>query len=73
MYEAQLFFNEIGCVLDDEQYRDVISVADMYHLYARQREVRGLLVLLHFLEIHHQILNIVQEIQANLSGIIRKS
>ncbi|KAF8335473.1 vacuolar protein sorting-associated protein 13 [Cantharellus anzutake] len=34
--EAEVFFDEIGFVLDDSQYRDAISMIDMYHFYLRR-------------------------------------
>lgn len=38
-FDIQLFFDEIGVVLDDNQYRDAISLVDMYHVYVRQHQV----------------------------------
>lgn len=38
--DAQLLFEELGFALDDEQYRDVISVADLFHFYTRQSQYR---------------------------------
>lgn len=38
-FDVQLLFDEIGVVLDDNQYRDVISLLDMYHVYMRQHQV----------------------------------
>jgi vacuolar protein sorting-associated protein 13A/C len=38
--DVQLLFDEIGFVVDDNQYRDAISMVDMYHFYLRQQEVR---------------------------------
>lgn len=37
--DVRLRFEEIGVALDDNQYRDVISLVDMYHFYLRQRQV----------------------------------
>jgi vacuolar protein sorting-associated protein 13A/C len=37
-FDIQLLFNEIGVLLDDHQYRDVISLLDMYHFYIRQHQ-----------------------------------
>ncbi|KAG6842210.1 hypothetical protein C0991_000180 [Blastosporella zonata] len=37
-FDIQLFFEEIGITLDDNQYRDIISLLDMYHVYVRQRQ-----------------------------------
>ncbi|KAG6851060.1 hypothetical protein H0H93_002952 [Arthromyces matolae] len=37
-FDVQLIFDEIGVALDDNQYRDIISLLDMYHVYARQRQ-----------------------------------
>lgn len=38
-FDVQLLFDEIGVVLDDNQYRDAISLIDMYHVYMRQHQV----------------------------------
>ena len=38
-FDAQLIFDEIGVALDNNQYRDIISLLDMYHVYLRQRQV----------------------------------
>ena len=38
-FDVQLSFDEIGVLLDDNQYRDVISLVDMYHFYIRQHQV----------------------------------
>jgi len=37
-FDIQLIFEEIGVALDDNQYRDAISLVDMYHVYLRQRQ-----------------------------------
>jgi vacuolar protein sorting-associated protein 13A/C len=37
---VKLLFDEIGFVIDDDQYRDAISMVDMYHFYLRQQQVR---------------------------------
>ncbi|KDR84988.1 hypothetical protein GALMADRAFT_233521 [Galerina marginata CBS 339.88] len=37
-FDIQLFFEEIGVALDDNQYRDTISLVDMYHVYLRKRQ-----------------------------------
>ncbi|KAL1697196.1 hypothetical protein GGG16DRAFT_107114 [Schizophyllum commune] len=39
-FDVQLLFDELGIVLDDDQYRDAISLVDMYHVYLRQRQYR---------------------------------
>ncbi|KAF8622462.1 hypothetical protein AX15_006983 [Amanita polypyramis BW_CC] len=39
-YDAQLIFDEIGVALDNNQYRDIISLVDMYHVYLRKRQYR---------------------------------
>ncbi|CAE6445232.1 unnamed protein product [Rhizoctonia solani] len=39
--DVQLLFDEIGFVIDDNQYRDVISMVDMYHFYLRQQQYRA--------------------------------
>lgn len=38
-FDTQLIFEEIGIALDNNQYRDIISLLDMYHVYLRQRQV----------------------------------
>ncbi|KAI0756975.1 vacuolar protein sorting-associated protein 13 [Daedaleopsis nitida] len=37
-FDVQLSFDEIGVLLDEHQYRDVISLIDMYHFYIRQHQ-----------------------------------
>ncbi|PCH33647.1 vacuolar protein sorting-associated protein vps13 [Wolfiporia cocos MD-104 SS10] len=37
-FDVQLLFDEIGVILDDNQYRDTISLVDMYHFYVRQHQ-----------------------------------
>ncbi|KAI0068196.1 hypothetical protein BV25DRAFT_1793389 [Artomyces pyxidatus] len=37
-FDVQLLFDEIGVLLDDNQYRDAISLVDMYHFYARKNQ-----------------------------------
>ncbi|GAA5898641.1 hypothetical protein JCM6882_000886 [Rhodosporidiobolus microsporus] len=39
--DAELFFQELGFVLDADQYRDALSMVDLFHFYIRQREYRG--------------------------------
>ncbi|KAG8683870.1 hypothetical protein FRC09_015757, partial [Ceratobasidium sp. 395] len=39
--DVQLLFDEIGFVIDDDQYRDAISMVDMYHFYLRQQQYRA--------------------------------
>lgn len=38
--DAELVFKELGFVLDADQYRDVLSMVDLFHFYIRQREYR---------------------------------
>lgn len=38
--DAELFFQELGFVLDADQYRDALSMVDLFHFYIRQREYR---------------------------------
>ncbi|KAF8873711.1 vacuolar protein sorting-associated protein 13 [Gymnopilus junonius] len=38
-FDIELGFEEIGVALDDNQYRDAISLVDMYHVYLRKRQV----------------------------------
>lgn len=37
--DVHLLFDEISVAFDDRQYRDVISLVDMYHIYLRQHQV----------------------------------
>lgn len=39
--DAELFFQELGFVLDADQYRDALSMVDLFHFYIRQREYRA--------------------------------
>ncbi|KAJ7071032.1 vacuolar protein sorting-associated protein 13 [Mycena amicta] len=39
-FDVQLLFQEIGVSLDDKQYRDIIALVDMYHVYMRQHQYR---------------------------------
>jgi vacuolar protein sorting-associated protein 13A/C len=39
-FDVQLLFDEIGIALDNNQYRDAISLVDMYHVYLRQHQYR---------------------------------
>lgn len=39
--DAQLVFDQIGFTLDDEQYRDGLSVVDLFNFYARQARYRA--------------------------------
>ncbi|KAF9229286.1 vacuolar protein sorting-associated protein 13 [Gyrodon lividus] len=38
--DVHLLLDEIGVALDDNQYRDAISLVDMYHFYIRQHQYR---------------------------------
>ncbi|KAG7099216.1 hypothetical protein E1B28_001083 [Marasmius oreades] len=42
-FDVELLFDEIGVALDDGQYRDVISLLDMYHVYIRKHQYRKFL------------------------------
>ncbi|BGP21450.1 Vacuolar protein sorting-associated protein 13 [Rhodotorula toruloides] len=39
--DAELLFQELGFVLDADQYRDALSMVDLFHFYIRQREYRS--------------------------------
>ncbi|KAI0073133.1 vacuolar protein sorting-associated protein 13 [Panus rudis PR-1116 ss-1] len=39
-FDVELLFDTIGILLDDNQYRDSISLVDMYHFYTRQHQYR---------------------------------
>ena len=41
-FDVQLLFEEIGFILDDHQYRDIISMVDMYHFFLRHQQYRRL-------------------------------
>ena len=41
--DAQLVFDQIGFTLDDEQYRDGLSVVDLFNFYARQARYLSLI------------------------------
>lgn len=47
-FDVEVDFEEIGFVLDNHQYRDVISMVDMYHFFLRNQQVR----LYHFKRVH---------------------
>ncbi|CAD6914619.1 unnamed protein product [Tilletia laevis] len=40
--DAELLFEELGFALDDEQYRDIILVTDLFQFYNRQAQYRRL-------------------------------
>ncbi|KIR30243.1 vacuolar protein sorting-associated protein vps13 [Cryptococcus deuterogattii LA55] len=37
-FDAQVIFDEIGVVIDRDQYRDVLSVIDVFHFYRRTHQ-----------------------------------
>nr|ODO02780.1 vacuolar protein sorting-associated protein vps13 [Cryptococcus depauperatus CBS 7855] len=37
-YDAQVIFDEIGIVIDRDQYRDVLSVVDVFHFHRRTHQ-----------------------------------
>lgn len=39
-FNIELLFDEIGIALDNDQYRDAISLVDMYHVYIRKHQYR---------------------------------
>ncbi|KAI0321342.1 hypothetical protein OF83DRAFT_1274656 [Amylostereum chailletii] len=39
-FDIQILFDEIAVLLDDHQYRDIISLVDMFHVYARKHQYR---------------------------------
>lgn len=39
--DAELLFKELGFVLDADQYRDALSMVDLFHFYIRQRDYRS--------------------------------
>lgn len=38
--KARLLFNELGFVLDDQQYRDALMLVDLFHYFIRHQEYR---------------------------------
>ena len=38
-FDVEVDFTEIGFLLDNHQYRDVISMVDMYHFFLRNQQV----------------------------------
>ncbi|GAM87826.1 hypothetical protein ANO11243_058540 [Dothideomycetidae sp. 11243] len=40
--KAQLLFDELGFILDDDQYRDALRVVDLFHYFTRHQEYRTL-------------------------------
>ena len=40
--KARLLFNELGFVLDDEQYRDALMMVDLFHYFIRHQEYKKL-------------------------------
>lgn len=36
--DTQVFFDEIGFILDDDQYRDALSMVDLFHFHTRTRQ-----------------------------------
>ncbi|KAK4132156.1 vacuolar protein sorting-associated protein 13 [Trichocladium antarcticum] len=39
-FKANLLFNEIGLVLDDQQYRDALMMVDLFHYFLRHQEYK---------------------------------
>ncbi|KAI2622272.1 vacuolar protein sorting-associated protein 13 [Xylaria nigripes] len=39
-FKANLLFDEIGVVLDDDQYRDALMMADLFHYFIRHQEYK---------------------------------
>src|SRR5690606_36631684 len=39
-YKASLLFDEIGIVLDDDQYRDGLMMVDLFHYFIRHQEYK---------------------------------
>lgn len=40
--KARLLFNELGFVIDDDQYRDALMLVDLFHYFIRHQEYRKL-------------------------------
>lgn len=41
-FKANLLFDEIGVVLDDDQYRDALMMVDLFHYFIRHQEYKKL-------------------------------
>ncbi|KAI1201596.1 hypothetical protein F5X97DRAFT_25784 [Nemania serpens] len=41
-FKANFLFDEIGVVLDDDQYRDALMMADLFHYFIRHQEYKQL-------------------------------
>jgi vacuolar protein sorting-associated protein 13A/C len=41
-FKASLLFDEIGVVLDDDQYRDALMMVDLFHYFIRHQEYKAL-------------------------------
>ncbi|KAJ3494408.1 hypothetical protein NLG97_g4098 [Lecanicillium saksenae] len=41
-FKANLLFEEIGLVLDDDQYRDALMMVDLFHYFIRHQEYKAL-------------------------------
>ncbi|KAH0527101.1 hypothetical protein TsFJ059_002139 [Trichoderma semiorbis] len=41
-FKATLLFDEIGVVLDDDQYRDALMMVDLFHYFIRHQEYKAL-------------------------------
>lgn len=41
-FKATLLFEEIGLVLDDDQYRDALMMVDLFHYFLRRQEYKAL-------------------------------
>lgn len=44
LIDAQVLFDEFGFVIDDDQYRDALSMVDLFHFYTRTQQVSHLLL-----------------------------
>jgi Vacuolar sorting-associated protein 13, N-terminal len=60
-FDIQLLFDEIGVLLDNNQYRDFISLIDMYHFYTRQHQVSHLCVAKLVMTLENSTANIGQQ------------
>jgi len=46
LIDAQVLFDEFGFVVDDDQYRDTLSMVDLFHFYNRTQQVSSFPALL---------------------------
>lgn len=68
----QLIFDEIGVVLDRDQYRDILSLLDMYHVYLRQHQVGYIHFLARLFLLNYCSIGSTDRVTRSLSQILLK-